>query len=71
MWKGLEGQAYSWQHHMLLQDHQFLGMVLLPLAVPKAAHRNYQEGNKKENKCLTLTQSLLSNKIPEPVSLVH
>lgn len=47
MWKGLEGQAYSWQHHMLLQDHQFLGMVLLPLAAPKAAHRNYQEGNKK------------------------
>lgn len=74
MWKGLEGQVYSWQHHMLRQDHQFLGMVLLLLAVPKAARRNYQEENRNKNRCLTLTHSLLSNKKePEPirVSLVH
>lgn len=68
MWKGLEGQVYSWQHRMLLQDHQFLGMVLLLLAVPKAARRNYQEEKRKENRCLTLTHSLLSNKkVPEPI----
>lgn len=68
MWKGLEGQVYSWQHRMLLQDHQFLGMVLPLLAAPKAAHRNCQEENKKDNRYLTLTHSRLSNKkVPEPI----